>query len=102
MNRQKRMGLPIEEHAEEVYTRAMHDRFYSELYESGSYILQSKSTCNQRFTVVHNKEKDNPEAKTYSVILEGEFSISCSCGLYEHSGLLCRHSLKVTNASNYC
>ncbi|RLN36385.1 hypothetical protein C2845_PM03G31250 [Panicum miliaceum] len=36
VRRQLRVGVPIEEHTKEVYTRAMYERFYDELFESGT------------------------------------------------------------------
>ena len=30
-----RVGAPIEEHADLVYTRAMYEKFYDELFEAG-------------------------------------------------------------------
>ncbi|CAD6211561.1 unnamed protein product [Miscanthus lutarioriparius] len=69
MSRRRRVGVPIERHAEAIYTREMHERFYNELYESGAYTIVDKS-------------------------VNGIENIKCSCGLYEHAGLPCRHSLK--------
>ncbi|KAG0519311.1 hypothetical protein BDA96_09G253100 [Sorghum bicolor] len=66
VSRRRRIGVPIEQHAETIYTRAMHERFYNELYES-----------------------------VHVVRLAGAEKVTCTCGLYEHVGLLCRHSLKV-------
>jgi hypothetical protein len=38
--------------------------------------------------VAHSLSDGNPDQLHYKVI-------TCQCGLYEHMGLLCRHSLKV-------
>lgn len=60
-----------------------------ELYESGAYTIVDKSTNDQRFTVVHVNELGTEEPRKYEVILTGLEVINCSCGLYEHAGLLC-------------
>ena len=41
VSRKLRVGVPIEEHAEFVYTRAMFEKFYDELFESGRYFIES-------------------------------------------------------------
>lgn len=87
--------MPIEMHSESVYTREMHERFVKELYESGMFTIVDRSTNEQRFKVVHNKELGCTSSREYEVFLTGKEKITCSCGLYEHSGLPCRHSLKV-------
>lgn len=89
------MGVPIERHAETIYTRDIHERFYNELYESGAYTIADKSLNGQRYTVVHTNEIGCEQARQYDVILTGMEKVQCSCGLYEHVGLPCRHSLKV-------
>jgi hypothetical protein len=97
MSRKRRVGVPIEGHAEAVYTREIHERFYNELYESGAYTIVEKSGNAQRFAVVHTNEIGCNDARKYVIDLEGIERIKCSCSLYEHAGLLCRHSLKVTS-----
>lgn len=56
MSRRLRIGVPIERHAELIYTRSMHERFYNELYESGAFVIVDKAANNMRFTIIHNKE----------------------------------------------
>ncbi|KAF8775567.1 hypothetical protein HU200_004341 [Digitaria exilis] len=64
--RKLRVGVPIEHHANTIYTRAMYE-----------------------------KEENETNAKHYRVKLEGGNKIWCECGLYEHMGMLCRRTLKV-------
>jgi hypothetical protein len=101
MSRKRRVGVPIEIHAEAVYTREIHERFYNELFESGAYRIVDKSGNGQRFAVVHTNEIGCNDARRYDIVLEGIEKIKCSCGLYEHAGLLCRHSLKVTSVNGF-
>lgn len=98
VSRRRRIGVPIEQHAETIYTRAMHERFYNELYESGSFAIVEKGIQEERFTVVHTKEIGRDDARVHVVRLAGTEKVTCTCGLYEHAGLLCRHSLKVVCA----
>jgi hypothetical protein len=101
MSRKRRVGVPIEIHAEAVYTREIHERFYNELFESGAYRIVDKSCNGQRFAVVHTNEIGCNDARRYDIVLEGTEKIKCSCGLYEHAGLLCRHNLKVTSVNGF-
>ena len=45
-----RVGAPIEEHADLVYTRAMYEKFYDELFEAGKFCVQ-REDGNDRFIV---------------------------------------------------
>ena len=54
MQRKKRIGVPIERHAEAIYTRAMHEKFYNELYESGAYAIKDREG-EDRFVLMHTK-----------------------------------------------
>lgn len=99
MSRRRRIGVPIEIHAEEVYTRGMHEKFYNELYGAGAFAILEKSDSNELFKVVHTNEIGREDARVYKVWFTGIDKISCSCGLYEHAGLPCRHSLKAIHLS---
>ena len=37
--RKLRVGVPIENHADTIYTRAMYEKFYDELFESGRFAI---------------------------------------------------------------
>ncbi|XP_021321752.1 protein FAR1-RELATED SEQUENCE 5 [Sorghum bicolor] len=93
MKRKRRIGVPIERHAEEIYTRAMYDRLYNELYHAGSYLIKGRG-ADEAYILVHYKEDGATDEKLFLVKDSGNF-ISCSCGLYNHVGMLCRHALKV-------
>lgn len=94
MRRKRRVGVPIERHAETIYTRRMYERFYQELYESGGFLIKRRDDTGL-FEVSHVMDDDNLDGSRYRVNYDGGDKISCECGLYEHMGMLCRHSLKV-------
>jgi hypothetical protein len=93
-----RAGAPIERHRTQVYTRSLFERFYRELIRSaafscregvgvGSYMVvyarasPHTDAGSLRFDVVCNPEKDE---------------YLCVCKHFEHSGMACRHILKVS------
>jgi hypothetical protein len=94
MQRKKRIGVPIERHAEAIYTRAMHEKFYNELYESGAYAIKDREG-EDRFVLMHTKEMGQEDGREFNVTLQGDDKIECECGMYEHMGMLRRHALKV-------
>jgi len=94
MRRKRRIGVPIERHTEEIYTRAMYERFNNELYHSGSYSIRQRLGTHD-YMVAHFKGTEGPEQRAFIVRYEEHDMIKCSCGVYEHVGILCRHALKV-------
>lgn len=94
MHRKRRVGVPIERHAEALYTRKMYDKFYNKLYLSGGYEIKNRGT-DGTFEVAHSLYDGNPDQIRYKVSHVPGDKITCQCGLYEHMGMLCRHSLKV-------
>lgn len=94
VNRKLRTGLPIEDHAHTIYTRAMYEKFYDELFESSKYTIKSK--IGQDEYVLTDARADMEDAAAYiHVRLQGTDRVTCECGLFEHMGMLCRHALKV-------
>ena len=94
MRRKRRVGVPIERHTELIYTRRIYEKFYNELYYAGGYAINSR-TSDGIFEVAHSALDGNPDQVFYKVLYDGGDKITCQCGLFEHLGLLCRHSLKV-------
>ncbi|XP_066380798.1 protein FAR1-RELATED SEQUENCE 1-like [Miscanthus floridulus] len=92
--RKHRVGVPIERHTELIYTRRIYEKFYNELYYAGGYAINSR-TSDGIFEVAHSALDGNPDQVFYKVLYDGGDKITCQCGLFEHLGLLCRHSLKV-------
>ncbi|KAL7115932.1 hypothetical protein ACP275_04G212000 [Erythranthe tilingii] len=90
---------PMEKQASEFYTRKLFTRFQEELVST--------------LTFTASKVDDNGEVTTYRVAKFGEehkfyhvsFNVlemraSCSCRMFEFSGLLCRHVLAVFRVTN--
>lgn len=94
MRRKHRVGVPIERHAEQLYTRRMYDKLYNELYESGGFLVKGRDV-DGLFVLAHSCAEGNPDQLTFTVRYECSDKVTCDCGLYEHMGMLCRHSLKV-------
>ncbi|RLM60486.1 hypothetical protein C2845_PM14G07240 [Panicum miliaceum] len=94
VRRQLRVGVPIEEHAKEVYTRGMYENFYDELFESGKYAIHAIED-GWKYVLVKNKDKSLIDPKMVTVAYKSDDDISCECGLFEHMGMLCRHIIKV-------
>ncbi|TVU35741.1 hypothetical protein EJB05_17644, partial [Eragrostis curvula] len=94
-NRQLRVGVPIEKHARAIYTRAMYDRFYRELFQSGSYAICQREG-DRDFMLVDTRRDEEPDQEKIRVTInDEEDKVYCECGLYNHVGMLCRHALKV-------
>jgi hypothetical protein len=63
VKRRQRIGVLIERHAEEIYTRAMYERFNDELYYLGSYTIQASSSVNE-YIVSHYKGVGKPNERS--------------------------------------
>jgi len=94
MTSKLRLGVPIERHAQDIYTRAIYERFCYLLYKSMDFVIMSRSNGN-RFVVVHSLDINKDDRKEHVVYFDVGSVIHCSCGLFEHMGIVCRHSLKV-------
>ncbi|KAG9144558.1 hypothetical protein Leryth_010774 [Lithospermum erythrorhizon] len=90
---------PMEKQASELYTRKLFIRFQEELVGT--------------LTFMASKVEDDGEITTYQVSKFGEdkrghyvrfnvleMKVSCSCQMFEFSGLLCRHVLAVFRVTN--
>ena len=92
-----RTNFLIERHAAKIYTRGVFKLFLLELYQSGSFIVKGNQG-DGRITLEHaDAEQRQCWCKVvYDVIVDRESdTFKCECGMFEHSGLLCRHVLKV-------
>ncbi|CAD6258724.1 unnamed protein product [Miscanthus lutarioriparius] len=83
MHRKHRVGVPIERHAELIYTRRIYEKFYNELYYAGGYAIKSR-TSDGVFEVAHSLFDGNADQIFYKVVYVGGEKITCQCGLYEH------------------
>jgi hypothetical protein len=90
-------GLPIEMHASKIYTPNMFYQFQVQLYLSGSFSVKSLSDSDV-YTVQHVfAEKRQKWSRTeFEVHLDkGADFFHCECGLYEHMGMVCGHTIRV-------
>ncbi|XP_078446077.1 protein FAR1-RELATED SEQUENCE 5-like isoform X2 [Wolffia australiana] len=79
---------PMEKQAASVYTRAVFDRFQEEFVESLGYHVERldegkycvAKTGGAAYMVAHSAASNRA---------------SCSCGMFEYAGILCRHALRV-------
>jgi hypothetical protein len=91
-----RFGLPIEAHVAGVYTRNIFQKFQKEMFVAGSFGCQP-GACSGAFLV----HKFNVPASTtcfaeFIVTETGdERMYACDCKMFEHTGIPCRHIIKV-------
>ena len=76
----------------------MYERFYDELFESGKFAIISEMS-NSSYLIGPCKIIDDDRKQEFVVTMEGDQKITCTCGLFEHLGMICRHSLKVCASS---
>ncbi|XBI98560.1 hypothetical protein VPH35_018783 [Triticum aestivum] len=92
-----KFNLPIERHASRVCTRAMFRIFSEELFHSGPYEVKGNQLDGKMIVEHVNAETRKRWCKVnYEVDVDRESdTYICECGMFEHSGILCRHILKV-------
>jgi len=91
-------GWPFEAHAAEFYTKTMLRKFVEHIKAAASYIVE-EIVPRSKYRLVHidatNREKWC--RGTYEVeIRENGGYYHCECGLWEHMGMLCCHSIRVS------
>ncbi|RAL44881.1 hypothetical protein DM860_003640 [Cuscuta australis] len=87
-------GAPMESHAAAVLTPFAFSKLQEQLVLAAHYASFQLEDC---FLVRHHTKSDGGR-NVYWAPLEG--IIGCSCQLYEFSGILCRHALRVLSAGN--
>ncbi|KAM0894146.1 hypothetical protein ACQ4PT_024649 [Festuca glaucescens] len=92
-----RAGVPIEKHGTRVYTRAMFERFYRELFRSGSFkCTEDDDGCRYILTYANARPEFDYSRKQFVVTCNSDRTdFFCVCKGFEHSGIPCRHVLKV-------
>lgn len=92
--------LPIEKQAANTYTRRVFSKFQEEVFESLGYVANKVKEEGAMSTYeVASFEEDG---RTRTVIFNAsERKASCSCLMFEFSGVLCRHALMVFTLSNF-
>ncbi|CAL0317570.1 unnamed protein product [Lupinus luteus] len=90
---------PMEKQAADLYTRKIFSKFQEELVETFVYTANriDEDGPNIKFRVA--KYEDDQKAYTVT-INHSELRASCSCQMFEYSGILCRHVLTVFTVTN--
>lgn len=88
--------LPIEEHARGILTPYAFNMLQHEIVLSMQYA--STEMGNGSFLVRHYKKM---EGESLVFWIPEDEQVHCSCKEFEHSGTLCRHSLRVLVLKNY-
>jgi hypothetical protein len=90
-------GVPLERHAYRIYTNAMFEIFSDLLFKSGSFIVRGPpeggNISLEHFDAERREKYFKVKYNVYVDLVGGEFT--CECGFFEHTGMLCRHVLKV-------
>lgn len=88
--------MPIEEHAQSILTPYAFNVLQHEIVLSMQYA--TREMANGSYLVRHYKTVDGG---CLVIWMPEEEQIHCSCKEFEHSGLLCRHSLRLLVVKNY-
>ncbi|CAN6458526.1 unnamed protein product [Victoria cruziana] len=85
---------PLEKQAADLYTRTIFGRFQEELLDSFGYMTDEIE--NDGMSVIYRVVKFGEEKRACTVKMEiSTMRVSCSCQMFECSGILCRHVLIV-------
>jgi hypothetical protein len=88
--------VPIEKDAACVYTRAMFERFSKELFKSGSYACGDCDEHGVYRVMLIDGRAGQDMAEFLVGVSPDRSSCFCQCKRFEHSGMLCRHILRVS------
>ncbi|KAL8473999.1 hypothetical protein ACS0TY_030737 [Phlomoides rotata] len=88
--------LPLEEHAQTVLTPFAFSAFQHEIVLSMQYAITEMG--NGSYLVRHYKKM---ERECLVIWIPDDEQVHCCCKEFEHSGILCRHSLRVLLVKNY-
>lgn len=92
-----RLNIPIERHASKIYTRSMFEQFSEALYKSFAHqvdVIEHRKVYKVTHLDAAAREKWSKIVFIVNVDDEARF-FDCECGTFEHSGMVCCHSLKV-------
>lgn len=95
VSRQLRIGVPIEKDASLVYTRAIYERFSKELFKSGAFTCVDSSDDGIYRVVLVSGRADHGKTEYMVEVSPGRTKYYCECKMFEHSGIPCRHILRV-------
>ncbi|KAF2314613.1 hypothetical protein GH714_027936 [Hevea brasiliensis] len=90
---------PMEKQASELYTRKLFMRFQEELV--GTLTFMASKAEDDGESITYQVAKYGEDHKAYYVKFNVlEMKATCSCQMFEFSGLLCRHVLAVFRVTN--
>ncbi|URE15717.1 SWIM zinc finger protein [Musa troglodytarum] len=88
-----RTASPMEKQAAGIYTRSIFDRFQEEFVESlGYHVDKIEDGPISKYRVMRNEEDDEAYSVYFNVT---ENKAHCGCCMFEFSGILCRHAIRV-------
>ncbi|KAK9734667.1 hypothetical protein RND81_04G155800 [Saponaria officinalis] len=90
---------PMEKQVAELYTRKIFAKFQEELVET--FVYTANRIGGDDDTCTYRVAKFDDDHKEYTVALNvSDLRASCSCLMFEYSGILCRHILTVFTVTN--
>ncbi|KAL8140934.1 hypothetical protein V2J09_006955 [Rumex salicifolius] len=90
---------PMEKQLANLYTRKIFSKFQEELVET--FVYTANRIDGDDTTSTFRVAKFEDENKAYNVTLNiPDLRACCSCKMFEHSGILCRHILTVFTVTN--
>lgn len=94
-----RTPSPMEKQAANLYTRKIFSKFQEELVET--FVYTANRIDGDEAISTYRVAKFEDDHKAYIVSLNfPEMRASCSCQMFEYSGILCRHILTVFTVTN--
>ncbi|CAL5049526.1 unnamed protein product [Urochloa decumbens] len=94
VTRPMRFGFPIEQHANTIYTRNIFSKFSNQLFLSGSMVIAYED--DRGSYIVKDPSVKLASSDSFLVRLSPDLrECTCSCGHFDHCGMLCAHLLKV-------
>ncbi|KAM7522698.1 hypothetical protein LguiA_012600 [Lonicera macranthoides] len=94
-----RTPSPMEKQAANLYTRKIFSKFQEELVET--FVYTANRIDGDGAISTYRVAKFEDDNKAYIVSLNvPEMTASCSCQMFEYSGILCRHILTVFTVTN--
>lgn len=96
-----RTPSPMEKQAAGVYTRRLFMKFQEELVETMTFLATKIEEEEEEMITIYRVAKYGESHRAYYVRFNiFEMKATCSCQMFEFSGLLCRHILTVFRVTN--
>lgn len=88
--------MPVEEHAQSILTPYAFNVLQNEIVISMQYVATEMG--NGSYLLQHYKKMDVERLVSWT---QDDEQVHCSCKEFEHSGILCRHAIRVLVVKNY-